>query len=202
MGFVLLGGAAYVFLTEPALTKQDIDRLKFALKHVQLEKDKVRRNTFLSLVETRDRSLSRAQLEQAFDAVDNDLSGAIDRNEWRQFVGEDKMAKLARQAENVADVAEVVDALAPLRVKSMWAAARPTLEALEGLLRASKKALRELEKQIRNKIGNAPGFDIAAIPKLDDAAQNTVFFLGVHEGAGRTLAAPKRVVGRFDVAGA
>ena len=46
VGFVLLGGAAYVFLTEPALTKQDMDRLKLALKHVQLEKDQVRRNTF------------------------------------------------------------------------------------------------------------------------------------------------------------
>ena len=111
-----------------------MDRLKFALKHVQLEKDQVRRNTFLALVETRDRSLSRAQLEQAFDAVDDDLSGAIDRNEWRQFVGEDKIAKLAKHAENVADVAELADALAPIRVKSVWVAARPTLEILEDLL--------------------------------------------------------------------
>ena len=105
-----------------------------ALKHTQIKKDKVRRNTFLSMVETRDRSLSRAQLEQAFDAVDDDRSGAIDRDEWGQFVGKDKFSMLAEQIENVTEVTELVDALAPLQVQTMWTLTKPVLATLEGLL--------------------------------------------------------------------
>jgi hypothetical protein len=150
-GLIVLGAAAYVFLTEPALTKKDLERLKMALKHTQIKKDKVRRNTFLSMVETRDRSLSRAQLEQAFDAVDDDRSGAIDRDEWGQFVGKDKFSMLAEQIENVTEVTELVDALAPLQVQTMWTLTKPVLATLEGLLPGIPKtqAFRKLKDLLR-----------------------------------------------------
>ena len=133
--------ASYAFLTAPALTKNDVEALKVSMKHIKFKKKTVRRQTFLSMVESRNRAFSRAQVEQAFDAVDTDRSGAIDVKEWSAFVGEDKLSALAEHVESVHQVSEIVNALAPPRVQTLWEATKPTLRGLEDLVQKTRNAI-------------------------------------------------------------
>jgi hypothetical protein len=79
--------AAFMFLTQPALNKHDLDNLRNEFRKLNLNftNNKIDKKTFLQL----ESSLSVQQMERAFSVVDDDNSGIIEKDEWDKFLGND-----------------------------------------------------------------------------------------------------------------
>ena len=82
-GLVLFSLATFAFLTQPALTKKDVQLLKSELKPHELTTT-VKRNEFVNHFKKRS-SLTASQLDQAFDLIDTNKDGKIDGKDMRIF---------------------------------------------------------------------------------------------------------------------
>ena len=59
--------------------------LRKSMKDFTMVKDKIRRGSFMKIVSKKNSSFAESQLNQAFDMVDEDGSGAIDREEFEKW---------------------------------------------------------------------------------------------------------------------
>ena len=155
-GLLSLSFVAFMFLTAPALTKKDMESLRGSMRQLKMKKDKIRRQTFMSMVESQDRSFSTFQLQQAFDAVDTDGSGSIGAQEWKKFLGKDKISSLAKHAETVQQVSEIMEKMAPVKARRIWDMTS-TLETIEAILKRIRNAIDMQSENYR--VGNRPDLD-------------------------------------------
>ena len=89
------------WLLVPAMSKKDMGELRSSMKDVTLKKEKVRRSSFTRIVRSRNNSFMDAQIQQAFEMVDKDHSGTIDRDEFEKWIGNGGANRLAELAKNI-----------------------------------------------------------------------------------------------------
>ena len=144
-----------------------MESLRGSMRQLKLKKDKIRRQTFMSMVENQDRSFSKFQLQQAFDAVDTDGSGSIGAQEWKKFVGKDKISSLAKHAETVQQVSEIMEKMAPVKARRIWDMTKPTLETIEAILKRIRNAIDTAKRKLSDTKITLHDLDRPSLPSIE-----------------------------------
>jgi Ca2+-binding EF-hand superfamily protein len=135
------------------MSKKDMGELRSSMKDVTLKKEKVRRSSFTRIVRSRNNSFMDAQIQQAFEMVDKDHSGTIDRDEFEKWIGNggaNRLAELAKNIQAVEDVEAVIQTEGSTAVKNMWRASMHTLAALEKMIKDIRKDLNKIRIKLRS----------------------------------------------------
>eukprot|EP00944_MAST-04C_sp_MAST-4C-sp1_P011566 g11566.t1 len=131
-------GCTFWFLTEPAMTKKDMNDLRSSMKDIKMRKKYIKQQSFEAMVKKRNKSFVSTQINQAFEMIDLDKTGKINKEEFDKWLNKDdtmdKWKDMAVNAKSVKEVDEILKLRASSATLSMWNASLDTLLSLENML--------------------------------------------------------------------
>jgi hypothetical protein len=151
-GLMLFSLATFAFLTQPALTKKDVQLLKSELKPHELTTT-VKRKEFLELFQKRT-SLTASQLDQAFDLIDENKDGSVDLKEILSFTSVSagvKVGELHDEGQQaVEQISEKVNKIASPQAVGVWHKHTGLLKSLEEWVESMKESIKKAKKEVEN----------------------------------------------------
>ena len=143
--------ATFAFLTQPALTKKDVQLLRSELKPHELTTTMTRKE-FLNSFKKRT-SLTASQLDQAFDLIDENSDGSVDLKEIMSFTNVSStkggvLSEIGQQA--VEQIAEKVNKNASPQVVGVWSKHAGLLKGLEKWVQTIKETVKEAKEAAEN----------------------------------------------------
>ena len=138
------------FLTATAMTKKDMRELQHSMRNIKLSRPKMGRKTFVSLVKDQDKSFMDSQLENAFEVIDADGSGKIDKGEFEEWKHAKKEMGMSTIIDNISSTEEVIEYFkrnTPNKaVIRMWNTSSKTLTAVEDLFNEISEKIHEIRE--------------------------------------------------------
>ena len=151
-GLILFSLATFAFLTQPALTKKDVQLLKSELKPHELTTT-VKRKEFLELFQKRT-SLTASQLDQAFDLIDENKDGSVDLKEILSFTSVSagvEVGELHDEGQQaVEQISEKVNKIASPQAVGVWHKHTGLLKSLEEWVESMKESIKKAKEAVEN----------------------------------------------------
>eukprot|EP00945_MAST-04E_sp_MAST-4E-sp1_P002491 g2491.t1 len=150
VGLVLFSLATFAFLTQPALSKKDVQLLKSELKPHELTTT-VKRKEFLELYQKRT-LLTASQLDKAFDLIDENKDGSVDLKEIMSFTRVSagvKVGELHDEGQQADEqIADKVNRNASPQVLRVWSKHAGLLKDLEKWVQVMKESVKKAKEAV------------------------------------------------------